>query len=316
MGVISKFEKIENELKIKGKIDIKLDKMKPYKWLALINAAILLTILVLSGGASDWGVIFLIIVIGSTVPFVMLYMSKWLAIKSHKIRVLTESTIDNDSEKDLFRIIKMLSTRAGLDKVPDIGIYESDDINAFATGRNKENSLIAFSSKLMIEMDEDAIAAVAAHELAHIANGDMITMTIVQAIVNFIVIIVTVPINMVVRFAFSKNSGWLNTIIVWVVQFIVISIMLFLANLIVNAFSRKREFEADKLASTILDTKRMIHALESLNAQGNISFQSEQESYASFKICSPPAFLDIFSTHPTITRRIAALQKFESTQNA
>jgi len=307
------FDRIENELNSKEKITIETDKIKPYKWLAMTNAAILLTIIVLSGGKTDFGAILIIIGLGAAVPFAMLYLSKWLAIKSHKIKLLTENNLINDAEKQLIKIVTRLSTCAGLNVIPEIGIYESDEMNAFATGKNREDSLIAFSSQLLCQMDEDAIAAVAAHELAHIANGDMVTMTMVQAAVNAVVLLVTLPVMALKVFAFfSEDFGWVEFIVVSVVKFIVVTVMLFLGNLIVKAFSRKREFEADKLAATILDPKRMIHALNALNSQEEIPTPKGQLSYASLKISSPPAIMDILSTHPSIERRIEALEEFSS----
>lgn len=307
------FGQIEKELMKKEKLNIDLDTFKPYKWLAMTNAAILLTLIVIFRGESDFNLILIVIGMGAVVPFGMLYLSKWLAIKSHKIKLLSSQDTLSDAEKQLIKIVTMLSSRAGLDKVPEIGIYESEEMNAFATGRNKEDSLIAFSSQLLCQMNEDAIAAVAAHELAHITNGDMVTMTIIQAAVNAVVLIVTLPFMALKIFAlFSSDFSWLEFIVVSIVKFLVVTIMLFLGNLIVKAFSRKREFEADKLAATILDPNRMIHALNALNSQEELPTPKGQLSYASMKISSPPAIIDIFSTHPSIERRIEALEKISA----
>jgi heat shock protein HtpX len=303
------FDKVNRDLTNKSSVTIGVDNAKRYKWFVLANAAILLTLVFLFGKQSDLSFFVLVIALGGGTPFVTLHMSKWLAIKSHKIRVLTEECEKNEAEEQLLNLVNCLSKKVNLDSPPEVGIYESKDMNAFATGKNKEDSLIAFSSQLLVQMDEDAITAVAAHEMAHIVNGDMATMTIVQAVVNAFILFVTLPLAALKLFAlFSEDFGWVEYLIVTLFKFLIVTVMLFLGNMVVKAFSRKREFEADRLAATLVDPKRMIHALNALNSQEEISFPAEQASYAAFKISSPPAILDILSTHPSIERRIEALQ--------
>lgn len=218
----------------------------------------------------------------------------------------------DENLKILYEIVDLLRKRANINKMPEVGVYISDDINAFATGRSKNNALIAFSSSLLQKMDDDEISAVAAHEIAHIANGDMITLSVVQSVANAIVLLISIPLSIIKILAlFSDKVDWVAYLTITFIRFIVVSVMLFLANLVVKAFSRKREFEADKLAASLLDSKMMIKALNSLkNDIDTISFTPKTKNYSALKINAPlSGFGDIFSTHPSLDRRINALSK-------
>jgi heat shock protein HtpX len=303
------FSQIINKIAGSCKLETKSGFFKTFKWLVLANAAVVLSLTIISGGALIAYSPF-ILLLGSVFPFISLLFSKSLAKKAHNIRIIDPETNDG-YEKSLYEMVKSLCQKAGIEKIPEVGIYESSDMNAFATGPSKNQSLITFSSALLNNMDEKGIAAVAAHEIAHIVNGDMITMSIVQSVVNAFTLLITIPLSFIKIFAlFSDQVDALAYLFISFVKFIITSIVLFLGNLVVMAFSRKREFEADKLAAYLLDKNYMIHALKILS-QDTVTFPKEQKAYAAFKINAPSALFDIFSTHPSIERRIERLEKLE-----
>ncbi|MCI5190895.1 MAG: hypothetical protein D3905_14140 [Candidatus Electrothrix sp. AS4_5] len=185
------FDKIEHFLEGKHKI-ISNDKIKSHLWSALINIIIVFPVfLILSpitGIIPAVNIVIYFLIFSAITQVGLLNSSKWLAIKSNKIRVLSKDTVKNDTERQLLRIIEKISKIAGLANSPDVGIWRSEEMNAFATGRDRNNAIIAFSSSLIYHMDEDAIAAVAAHELSHIVTGDMKTSTIVQSAMDAIIV--------------------------------------------------------------------------------------------------------------------------------
>lgn len=290
------------------KFKIRNGLFKRFFWFLLANAGIVLSVCILSGG------IFLevtpyILAYGCLFPFIALLFSKSLVKKVHRVKIIKENDFANSQEESLYAMVKTLSEKAGIKKVPEVGIYSSEDMNAFATGASKNHSLIAFSSSLITRLDENAVAAVAAHEIAHIANGDMVTMSLVQSVINSIVLVITIPLSTIKILASISDTG--DVLMYYVIsftKFIITSILLLLGSLVVKSFSRHREFQADKLASMLVNKESMIFALESLG-QEDVAPVKEQRAYAAFKINSPKHFLDIFSTHPSIDRRIQRLQR-------
>lgn len=164
-------------------------------------------------------------------------------------------------------------------------------------------------------MDEEAIAAVAAHEVAHIANGDMITMALVQSVVNVFVYLITIPLTIIEWIAFfSDNVSAAASWVISILRFLTSTFLFFLGSLVVKAFSRRREFKADKLAAQLLRKESMIHALEQLRHEEPVVLKS-QKAYAALKINAPSRWLDLFSDHPSLERRIKALQKLKTNEN-
>lgn len=295
------------------------DNQKILKWLALTNAAIVLSVLVVTGlcggrplhDRTIWVWTGICVAVGLAAPFISLALSKYLAKMAHDIRTVSRETAQSEEERSLVALVENLAARAGLPNTPEVGIYKSADMNAFATGMGKGSSLVAFSTALLEKLDGDGVSAVAAHEIAHVANGDMITMAMVQAAVNALVLLFSMPIRLyrlfVVHVASDKDD-WISRLLVNVLQFAIVTVLLFLGNLVVKAFSRHREFIADRQAACLTAPSSMIRALRALGGQV-VSFPAAQQEYAAFKICSPSALLDILSTHPAIERRIEALEK-------
>ncbi len=292
-----------DELGLKGNI------FKTIRWFILANAAVIISLGIISGGALLGAAPFLLF-IGSIFPLIGLLFSKPLAKKAHRMTIINENNVQSSMEESLHTLVANLSKRAGLNKVPEVAIYESPDMNAFATGMNRNNSLVAFSTGLIRNMDEKGVAAVAAHEIAHIANGDMITLSIVQGVVNAMVLLITIPLSVVKLTAlFSEDVGIFAYWLISIAKMMITAIFLFLGNLVVKAFSRKREFAADRLATDLIDRGSMIHALEVLS-RDTISLPKEQASYAAFKISTSGSFMDLFSTHPSLERRIEKLKDY------
>ncbi len=301
------FGPITEQVNASPAILVKLGKAKRLFWFLIANAAIVLSLTLISGGAL-LGFMPFVLLLGCTFPFITLLLSRWLAKRSHGIQII-QPDFQSDEQEGLYTLVTSLCKRAGLRIMPEVGIYQSEEMNAFATGRSRNSSLVAFSSGLLESMDERGIAAVAAHEIAHIANGDMVTITLVQSVVNTVVLLCTIPLKLIEWLAFFSDS--VSAVAFWItsiIRFLITLLLVFLGSLVVKAFSRRREFQADKLASELLDKDSMIHALESLKHDKPVVMK-KQRGYAALKISSPKRFMDLFSTHPSLEKRIFALQK-------
>jgi heat shock protein HtpX len=231
-------------------------------------------------------------------------MAKWMMGVQ-----LIQANSANDEERWLFSKVEELSRRSQLPKMPEVGIYESPDLNAFATGPSKSRSLVAVSTGLLQRMNKQEIEGVLAHEVAHIANGDMVTMTLIQGVVNAFVMFL------------ARIAGWFAGQFVdedkrTIVQFGVIiaaEILLgILGMLVVSAFSRAREFRADAGGASLAGTSAMVAALEALKQNMNIpenQTQQNEPAIASLKISGKSnGFLRLFSTHPDLDDRISKLK--------
>lgn len=302
------FSKALNKLSHKSNMGLTDNKIKTALWFVGTNGAIVISLSIISSGGLN-SLIPFFLVIGGVTPFLLLLFSKNLAKKAHNIVMITENNIQSKTEEGLYELIREMSQKTNLDKMPEVGIYESDDINAFATGMNKNNSMVAFSTALLEKIDEESIAAVAAHEISHIANGDMITLSIIQGAINVVVMLITIPLYIIkIGAFFSEEIGAFGFIVISLAKAVITAVLLFLANLIVNFFSRKREYEADKFAAQLYDKNAMISALKEMSRQ-TVQYPKEQKAYAAFKISGVESFLEIFSTHPNIENRIKRLEE-------
>jgi heat shock protein HtpX len=210
--------------------------------------------------------------------------------------------------EDLVQMVHNLSRGAGLSTMPEVGIYDSPEVNAFATGPTKNRSLVAFSTGLLRQMSKKEIEGVAAHEVAHIQNGDMVTMTLIQGVVNAFVMFFA----RVIAFAISKNVREENQAIVHFITVLVLDIVLgILGSIIVMWFSRQREFKADAGAAALAGSGSMIAALQSLQRTygKRLEQQDEHASLATMKISGKQGgLLALLSSHPSLEERIARLQ--------
>lgn len=243
-------------------------------------------------------------IIGFTGSFISLGLSRWMAKKMMGVHVIKPDGPMKDYEKYVVEKVHRLSRAAGLAHMPEVGIYNSPEVNAFATGPSKKRSLVAVSTGLLEEMDDDAIEGVIAHEVAHVANGDMVTMTLLQGVVNtFVVFLARIAAYVVSRFANENLAPIVHFVAILVFQ-IVFSI---LGSLVVYAYSRHREFHADKGGADLAGKDKMRHALVMLKQYADrMRGQEEQTAIATMKI-NGKRKTSLFSTHPDIDERIARL---------
>lgn len=236
--------------------------------------------------------------------FISLLMSKTIAKWSTGAQVITHPS--TSTELWLMQTVEKLAQRAGL-PMPEVAIYEGEP-NAFATGATKNSSLVAVSTGLLQSMSHEEVEAVLAHEIAHVANGDMVTLTLIQGVVNTFVIFLARVVGYFVDSMLRKNDeessgpgiGYIVTVIVCEIVFGV------LASLIVAAFSRHREYRADAGAARLMGTPSpMVAALRRL---GGIESESLPQNMRAMGIAGGRSWLALFASHPPIEARIAALQ--------
>jgi Zn-dependent protease with chaperone function len=240
-------------------------------------------------------------IIGFSGSIISLLISKWMAKKSMGVKII--STPKNDTEKWLLSINKELSQKANIN-VPEFGIFDSKQPNAFATGSSKNNSLVAVSTGLLVTMNKDEVEAVVAHEICHISNGDMVTMSLIQGIINtFVIFFSRIIGHLVDRLVFKVQRGHGPAyFITSIIAQIVLSI---LASIIVMWFSRRREYKADSGAALLVGKEKMISALKVLGKQ---STDPLPDQMAAFGISgNKKKISSLFFSHPSIEKRISAL---------
>jgi heat shock protein HtpX len=236
-------------------------------------------------------------------------MAKWLM----GVKVIDENT--NDPQlRDLVQTIHSLARQARLTYMPDVGIYESKEVNAFATGPTQKRSLVAVSSGLLNRMSQNEIEGVLAHEITHIANGDMVTMTLLQGVVNAFVMFLARAL----AFAFSglgrsrQGSSHGGSYIGYSLLVFLFDIcFMLLGSIVICWFSRLREFRADRGGAEIAGKEKMIAALESLQSAQRLRDQkAEKPVFQSMKISSGTrsGLIQLLSSHPPLEKRIARLR--------
>jgi heat shock protein HtpX len=242
-------------------------------------------------------------VVGFGGSFISLLASKWIAKWTTGAQVI--QTPRTAEEGWLLQTVQRLAERAGVG-MPEVAIYDAPELNAFATGPSRNNSLVAVSSGLLGRMNRPEIEAVIGHELTHVANGDMVTLTLLQGVLNTFVFFFSRVIGSLIDSALrgrddSRRGGGIGYFIATIVSQIVLG---FLAMLIVAAFSRYREFRADRGGANLAGREKMISALRELGKQEESMLP---KSVAAFGINGGGAFA-LFRSHPPIPERIAALE--------
>jgi heat shock protein HtpX len=246
-------------------------------------------------------------ILGFGGSFISLLLSKWMAKTSMGVHVI--ETPRNEAERWLVETVRKQAETAHIG-MPEVGIFDSPDPNAFATGANKNNALVAVSTGLLHHMRRNEVEAVLGHEVAHVANGDMVTLTLIQGVMNTFVFFLARVIGFVVDRVLLKNERE-GTGIGYMVTVIVAQIVLgILAGMIVAWFSRKREFRADSGGAFLAGAPSMIGALEALQRVANAPSQMPEKMQA-FGIRSgrPQGWQKLFMTHPPLEERIAALKQ-------
>lgn len=267
----------------------------------------------LTASGIDYGALFAFCLVwGMVGSFISLGLSRIMAKWAMRVRVIDPR---NPGEfRDLVNMVYAMAQKAGLSVMPEVGVYDSPDINAFATGPSKKRSLVAVSTGLLQRMDRDQVEGVVAHEIAHIANGDMVTMTLIQGVINAFVMFFARIAAYAVTAALRRGEGgqgsshMLNFMLVIVFQ-IVFGL---LGSVVVSWFSRLREFRADRGGAMYAGKAKMIAALQGLqHVYGRpASEEEEHASLSTLKISGKRSrFAALLSTHPPLELRIARLQE-------
>lgn len=244
-------------------------------------------------------------VFGMGGSFISLAMSKWIAKRSTGAQVIDQPR--NDTEAWLLQTVSHQAQAAGIG-MPEVAIFPSDSPNAFATGARKDNALVAVSTGLLQRMDRGEIEAVLGHEVSHVANGDMVTLALIQGVLNtFVIFLSRIIGGFVDRVVFRNEEGYG---IGYFVSVIVTQILLgILASIVVFWFSRRREFRADAGGARLAGRHEMIGALRRLQQVNDP--QPLPEQMKAFGISAPSGFARFFASHPPLEERIAALERAE-----
>ncbi|OEH85614.1 zinc metalloprotease HtpX [Desulfuribacillus stibiiarsenatis] len=291
--------------------------MKRIGLFLLVNMLVLLTIVIVTTllgvgqyieptGINYTSLLAFSMVVGFSGAFISLAISRWMAKMMMNVRVLDPRANLSPRERDLVEKVHTFARNAGITDMPEVGIYNSPEVNAFATGPSKNRSLVAVSSGLLQRMDDDAIEGVLAHEVAHVANGDMVTMTLVQGVINTFVVF----LSRVAAFAASRFVREDMAHIVHFVLIIVFQILFgILGSIAVMAFSRYREYRADFGGADLAGKEKMIRALQQIKQSVHMVSQ-DQEAYQSLKINGGKSkLLGLFASHPDLDDRIRRLQE-------
>src|SRR5215510_2940313 len=282
----------------------------------LTNIAVVLTLtIVLSvlgvdryvgpGGLNIGSLAMFCLVWGMGGAFISLQMSRWMAKRSTGMVVVDGHTGDPRADR-VYSMIAGLTQKAGL-PMPEVGIYDSPEVNAFATGPSRSRALVAVSTGLLRSMNDDQVEGVLGHEVTHISNGDMVTMTLLQGVINaFVIFFARLIAYVIANRGDSRERGYSGgSFLVVIVLQIVLGI---LGSLITAWFSRQREFRADKGGAMLAGRERMIGALRRLAANED-AVDTRQQALATLKINGARNWMVFFATHPPIEVRIAALEK-------
>ncbi|WP_261815504.1 protease HtpX [Vibrio gallicus] len=253
------------------------------------------------------GLLVLAAVFGFGGSFISLLMSKGMALRSVGGQVIESPR--NKTEHWLIETVSRQANQAGIG-MPTVAIYDSPDINAFATGAKRDDSLVAVSSGLINSMTQDEAEAVLAHEISHIANGDMITMTLMQGVVNtFVIFISRFIANIVANNGDEEGEGGSNMMVYFGVSMVLELVFGFLASFITMWYSRKREFHADAGAAHLVGKHKMIAALERLKTSHEPQLEG---SMMAFGINGKRTMTELLMSHPPLDKRIEALRNTQS----
>ncbi len=240
--------------------------------------------------------------------FISLLLSKRIAKWTMKLKIIDPQNAAG-TEAEVVRTVHNLARSAGLSKMPEVAIYNSPEVNAFATGPSKNNSLVAVSAGLLSSMNRSEVEGVLGHEIAHIANGDMVTMTLVQGMVNAFVMFFAKIVARIAAQSLSKDGEGPSHLVYFAIEMLLYIVFGILGAMVVGYVSRAREFRADKGGAQIAGQGKMIAALEALrNNIGRVD--RSQEAMRSMKISGGrvKGFAALMATHPPLEARIARLR--------
>jgi len=243
---------------------------------------------------------------------ISLLISRFMAKMAMGVQVIDPNTQDPELQ-DLVQMVYSLSRSAGLSTMPEVGIYDSPEINAFATGPTRSHALVAVSTGLLRRMRRDEVEGVVGHEVAHIANGDMVTMTLVQGVVNAFVMFLARAIAFAIsqrgRSDDGERSEGFSSGTYFITQFVLEIVFMILGSMVVAYFSRWREFRADAGGARLAGRDKMIAALRALQRNFEEVQADDRPAIQSLKISSKGSgIMRLFSTHPALEDRIARLE--------
>ena len=273
-----------------------------------ISASILIRVLGIQempGGLNLQSLVIFAAVIGFGGSFISLAMSKWMAKRATGATVIEQPR--NSTEQWLIETVRRQAKQAGIG-MPEVAVFDAPDVNAFATGMSRDSALVAVSTGLLNSMDKDEAEAVLGHEITHVSNGDMVTLALIQGVLNTFVIVLSRVVGYFVDRVILKNERGAG--IGFFVSSMVAQIVLgILASMIVMWFSRQREFRADAGGAKLAGRDKMIAALNRLKAMHEPAQLPDQ--MAAFGISGSPAggFKRLFMSHPPLDERIAALKQ-------
>ncbi len=238
--------------------------------------------------------------------FISLSLSKWMAKRAHKIKLLTKDNFYDlsDKEKLVYETVENLAEVNQI-KMPEVWVYSSNDINAFATWPSKNNSIVAVSTALLENMQKDEIEWVVAHEISHVVSWDMVTMSLMQWIVNTFVIFFS---RIITRIIDSYLDEWLSNMSYYFINITLQTIFWLLASILVMKFSRYREFKADEWSAKFVWKEKMIKALKALDKTTNIIWKDLQLATMKINDKKRTWIQKLLSSHPSIEERIQKLE--------
>lgn len=243
---------------------------------------------------------------GMAGAFISLALSRKIAKWIMRVQL-----IDKSGEHDkLYQMVERLAKDAGLPQTPEIGIFPSNAMNAFATGPSKRRSLVAVSTALLYQMNEQELEAILGHEISHISNGDMVTMTLIQGIVNAFVMFLARIAAYAVSSIGRGDRGRTSYLSYYLMTFVFEILFMILGSLVIAFFSRRREYRADHEGAMLSRKEYMIAALEKLKTTKVLD--KKHASMNALMISTPykRGILHLFSTHPPLEARIARLKEF------
>lgn len=299
---------------------------KRFALFAVVNIAVVLTLnllLTLFGvqpylthqGLNLEALVAFCLVWGMGGAFISLLMSRMMAKWFMGVQVVDTNPRDPELQW-LVQTVHNLSRSAGLPAMPEVGVYSSPELNAFATGPTKARSLVAVSTGLLERMSREEVEGVLGHEVAHIANGDMVTMTLIQGVVNAFVMALARILGYAIAQAVGgrrddegRSSGF-STLAFHISVFVLEMVFMILGTLVVAWFSRQREYRADAGGARLAGRGSMVRALQRLQSEYDTLSSESQPALATLKISSRGAgLMRFFSTHPPLEERIARLQQ-------
>lgn len=273
-----------------------------------VVGSIIMAVLGIKVNTASYGTMFVICAImGCAGSIISLFMSKTMCIHAYGVQLIEPGRPRNRAEEFLWNEVAMLSQRAGI-KMPQVGIYNSPDPNAFATGASKDDALVAVSAGLLNNMNAQEIRGVLGHEISHITNGDMVTMTLLQGVLNTFVYFLSHVVAQILSTSRNNDeSSSSNPFMYYIVKMLLELLFGMAATLVAMWFSRYREYRADSSSAQLTGNPQdMIAALQALQRMSQVQVQ-DRGQFNAFQISSGGSLASLFSTHPSLDSRIQAL---------